>query len=73
MAYSPPEFEHEITLHLSRNESRCVIDDLQKRLGQLPGQFVSRYPSHVDLQELIAHHVGVAPERRLVATKRLTE
>ena len=66
MSYSPPKFEHEITLQLSRNESRCAIDDLDRQFGQLPVTFVSRYPSHTDLQSLIAERVDVSPDRIVV-------
>ncbi len=66
MAYSPPKFQHEITLQLSRNESRCAVVDLDRQLGQLGTAFVSRYPSHADLQSLIAEWVDVPPDRIVV-------
>lgn len=64
--YQPPEFEHKITLQLSRNESRCAIEDLEVQLGSLGAEFVSRYPSHIALQELIGDWVGVAGDRIVV-------
>ena len=65
-SYKPPEFKNEITLQLSRNESRCAIDDLDRQLGSLGTGFVSRYPSHVELQKLIGQWVGVAGDRIVV-------
>ena len=64
--YKPPEFKNEITLQLSRNESQCAIDDLDAQLGSLGTPFVSRYPSHAELQELIGQWVGVAGDRIVV-------
>ena len=64
--YKPPEFKNEITLQLSRNESQCAIDDLDRQLGSLGTPYVSRYPSHVELQELIGQWVGVAGDRIVV-------
>ncbi len=64
--YQPPEFNNEITLQLSRNESRCAIDDLDDQLGSLGAKFVSRYPSHTALQNLIGDWVGVAGDRVVV-------
>ena len=64
--YKPPEFKNEITLQLSRNESQCAIDDLDSQLGSLGSPYVSRYPSHVELQELIGKWVGVAGDRIVV-------
>lgn len=66
MAYSPPKFENEITLQLSRNESVCAIDDLDRELAELGEEFVSRYPAHGDLQKLIADHVGVTSDRIVI-------
>ncbi len=67
MAYDPPKFENEITLQLSRNESKCAIEALSQTLGGLSEDFVVRYPSHVALQELIAKWVGVDPDRIVVS------
>lgn len=64
--YKPPEFGSEITLQLSRNESKCAINDLDFQLGNLGEQFVSRYPSHIELQTLIAQWIGVDPDRIVV-------
>ena len=65
-SYQPPEFHNEITLQLSRNESKCAIDDLEEQLGSLGAAFVSRYPSQVALQNLIGELVGVSGERIVV-------
>ena len=65
-SYQTPEFKTEITLQLSRNESRCAIDDLDEQLGSLGAEFVSRYPSHIALQQLIGDWVGVASDRIVV-------
>ncbi len=67
MAYNPPTFKNQITLPLSRNESRCVIEDLDQQLADLGEPFVSRYPSHLALQQLIAEWIGV-DEGRIVVT-----
>lgn len=64
--YRPPEFTTPITLKLSANESRCAIDDLDQQLGSLGSEFVSRYPSHQALQQLIAEWVGVAEDRIVI-------
>jgi len=64
--YKPPELANEITLQLSRNESQCAIDDLDDQLGSLGTPFVSRYPSHVALQNLIGKWVGVDGDRIVV-------
>ena len=66
MSYRPPKFKNEITLQLSRNESRCVIDDIDQQLGELGTDFVSRYPAHAELQALIADWIGVEPGRIVV-------
>ena len=65
-SYKPPEFKNEISLQLSRNESRCAIDDLDKQLGNLGAKYVSRYPSHGELQTLIGEWVGVDGDRIVV-------
>ena len=67
MAYNPPEFKNEITLQLSRNESRCAIEALSETLGALNDNFVVRYPSHVALQDLIGQWVGVESSRIVVS------
>jgi histidinol-phosphate aminotransferase len=67
MAYDPPKFKNEITLQLSRNESRCAIEALGETLGGLSEDFVVRYPSHVALQELIGQWVGVDSARIVVS------
>ena len=51
--YQPPEFKNKITLKLSANESLSAMDDLDEQLGSLGAEFVSRYPSHHALQNLI--------------------
>ncbi len=66
MAYSPPKFKNEITLQLSRNESVAAIDNLDGELADLGEEFVSRYPAHHELQQLIGEHVGVSPDRIVV-------
>ena len=55
MAYDPPKFKNEITLQLSRNESRCAIEALSETLGGLSEDFVVRYPSHAALQLSLIH------------------
>ena len=67
MAYDPPKFKNEITLQLSRNESRCAIEALGQTLGGLNEDFVTRYPSHIALQELIGQWVGVDSSRIVVS------
>jgi len=67
MAYDPPKFKNEITLQLSRNESRCAIEALSQTLGSLSDDFVVRYPSHIALQELIGTWVGVDSSRIVVS------
>ena len=64
--YRPPEFKNEINLQLSRNESRCAITDLDDQLGSLGAEYVSRYPSHLELQNRIADWVNVDPGRIVV-------
>ena len=64
--YRPPEFKNEITLRLSNNESKCAISDLRQQLGSLGSNFVSQYPSHAALQQLIGESVDVDPERIVV-------
>jgi len=64
--YKPPEFKNEITLQLSRNESHSAIDNLDEQLGSLGAEFVSRYPNHVALQNLIGKWVGVDVDRIVV-------
>ena len=64
--YKPPEFKNEITLQLSRNESQSAIDNLDEQLGSLGAEFVSRYPNHVALQNLIGKWVGVDVDRIVV-------
>lgn len=65
MAYNPPTFKHEITLQLSRNESKCPIDDLPQRLAS-QADLVSCYPNHLPLQSAIGDWVGVAADRIVV-------
>lgn len=65
MAYNPPTFKHEITLQLSRNESKCPIDDLPTRLAE-QSDLVSRYPDHLPVQSAIGQWVGVAADRIVV-------
>lgn len=64
--YRPPEFNNEITLQLSRNESTCAISDLDDQLGSLGSQFVTRYPSHQQLQELLGEWIGVDSDRIVI-------
>ncbi len=65
-AYSTPAFKHEIDLRLSGNESQCVIPDLAAYWRQLDSRFVSQYPSHQALQDLIGAWVGVDAGRIVV-------
>ena len=65
-AYSTPAFKHQIDLRLSGNESQCVIPDLAAYFRQLDSRFVSQYPSHQALQDLIGDWVGVDSERIVV-------
>ena len=65
-AYSTPAFKHQIDLRLSGNESQCVIPDLAAYWRQLDSRFVSQYPSHQALQDLIADWVGVESGRIVV-------
>ena len=67
MAYDPPKFKNEISLQLSRNESRCAIEALSETLGGLDEDFVVRYPSHIALQDLIGQWVGVDSNRIVVS------
>jgi imidazoleglycerol phosphate dehydratase HisB/histidinol-phosphate/aromatic aminotransferase/cobyric acid decarboxylase-like protein len=64
--YKPPEFKNEITLQLSRNESCSAMHDLEEQLGSLGAEFVSRYPSHIALQELLGRWLRVDGERIVV-------
>ncbi len=66
MSYSPPKFKNEITLQLSRNESRCAIDDLENQLASLGPNFVTRYPDHRPLQSQIGNWIGVDSDRIVV-------
>ena len=65
-AYSTPAFKHQIDLRLSGNESQCVIPDLAAYWRQLDSRFVSQYPSHQALQDLIAEWIGVDSGRIVV-------
>ena len=65
-AYSTPAFKHQIDLRLSGNESQCVIPDLAAYWRQLDSRFVSQYPSHQALQDLIADWIGVDSGRIVV-------
>jgi imidazoleglycerol phosphate dehydratase HisB/histidinol-phosphate/aromatic aminotransferase/cobyric acid decarboxylase-like protein len=65
-AYKTPAFKHEIDLRLNGNESDCVIPDLAEYWQQLDDGFVSFYPSHQALQNLIGDWVGVEPNRIVV-------
>ena len=65
-AYSTPAFKHQIDLRLSGNESQCVIPDLAAYWRQLDSGFVSQYPSHEALQDLIGDWVGVDAARIVV-------
>ena len=65
-AYSTPAFKHQIDLRLSGNESQCVIPDLAAYWRQLDSRFVSQYPSHTALQELIGDWIGVDSGRIVV-------
>ena len=65
-AYSTPAFKHEIDLRLSGNESQCVIPDLAAYWRQLDSRFVSQYPSHQALQNLIGDWVRVDATRIVV-------
>ena len=65
-AYSTPAFKHQIDLRLSGNESQCVIPDLAAYFRQLDSRFVSQYPSHQALQDLIADWVGVDSSRIVI-------
>ena len=65
-AYSTPAFKHQIDLRLSGNESQCVIPDLAAYWRQLDSGFVSQYPSHQALQDLIGDWVGVDAARIVV-------
>lgn len=62
--YKPPEFANEISLQLSRNESQCAIENIEQLA--LESTFVSRYPSHIELQKLIGAWIGVDGERIVV-------
>ena len=64
--YKPPDFKNEITLQLSRNESCAAMEDLDDQLGSLGAEFVSRYPSHVALQNLIGRWLRVDGDRIVV-------
>lgn len=64
--YQPPKFRSEITLPLSRNESQCAIHDLDQQLGNLGSSFVVRYPSHLELQELLGRWLGVESDRIVI-------
>ena len=64
--YQPPEFKNPITLQLSKNESSCAIHDLDDQMGSLGSPFVSRYPSHIELQQLIGGWAGVDADRVVV-------
>jgi imidazoleglycerol phosphate dehydratase HisB/histidinol-phosphate/aromatic aminotransferase/cobyric acid decarboxylase-like protein len=81
-AYNPPQFQHPITLQLSRNESECVIEDWMQPtaespsdlLGDLRGDFrgdfrgdlLSRYPSQQALQQAIGAYLGIDPGRIVI-------
>lgn len=65
-AYKTPVFEHKIDLRLNGNESACVIPDLAAYWRQLDDGFVSFYPSHQALQDLIGQWVGVDSNRIVV-------
>jgi len=65
-SYSTPAFKHPIDLRLSGNESQCVIPDLVAYWRQLDSRFVSQYPSHQALQDLIAAWIGVDVGRIVV-------
>ncbi len=65
--YNPPEFESEIKLQLSRNESTCCIDELHEFLAGLPSTCVSQYPSLDKLHELLGKRHGVTPDQIVVS------
>lgn len=65
-AYTTPAFKHKIDLRLNGNESDCVIPDLAAYWQQLDDGFVSFYPSHQALQDLIGQWVGVDSNRIVV-------
>jgi imidazoleglycerol phosphate dehydratase HisB/histidinol-phosphate/aromatic aminotransferase/cobyric acid decarboxylase-like protein len=66
MAYNPPQFDRPIQLQLSRNESQPSIGDLGHQLHQLSSEFVCRYPSHLELQNLIGQSLEIDAERIVV-------
>lgn len=64
--YRPPSFESKIQLHLNRNESQCALGDLSQQLENLDSRFVTRYPDHGALQQLIGESTHVDPNRIVV-------
>lgn len=65
-AYNPPQFQHPITLQLSRNESECVIEDWTQPAGESPFDWLSRYPSQQLLQQAIGEYLGIDSGRIVV-------
>ncbi len=65
--YQTPEFQNEITLQLSRNESKCAIDNLEDRLAALDQTLISSYPAHQELQNQLGVYCDV-PADRIVVT-----
>ena len=64
--YSTPRFRAPIDLQLSRNETRCAIDDLAGHLAECDRRLVSQYPSAKTLQESLGQWLGVAPDRLVI-------
>lgn len=65
--YQTPEFQNEITLQLSRNESKCAIDNLKDRLAELDPTLISSYPAHQELQNQLGVYCDI-PADRIVVT-----
>ena len=66
-SYRPPEFENEIRLQLSRNESRCVFNDLVQTTSELNPHSVSHYPSLSELEIEIGKFNQVDADRIVVS------
>lgn len=65
--YKTPNFKNEITLKLSSNESCPAMDDLDACLSSLDHNFVSLYPSHLALQELLGGYLELDHERLVIS------
>ena len=66
-SYNPPEFENEIRLQLSRNESQCVLENLVQTTSQLDPHAISRYPSLTELETEIGRFNQVDANRIVVS------